>query len=90
MLVIDKKVATGDFKGVKRGMLVRLTESGGHSRRGDVALVLETILIPRNVNMHEHYDPTLIVLNRGATSRWPVDFVEIIPDEMTDEHHKLR
>lgn len=88
--MIDKKVVTGDFRGVKRGMLVRLTETGGHSKRGDVALVLETVLIPRNVNMNEHYDPLLVVLNRGLTSRWPVEFVEIIPDEMTDEQHQLR
>ena len=88
--MIDKKVVTGDFRGVKRGMLVRLTESGGHSRRGDVALVLETVLIPRCVNMNEHYDPMLVVLNRGSSARWPIEFVEIIPDEMTDEQHQLR
>lgn len=88
--MIDKKVVTGDFRGVKRGMLVRLTESGGHSKCGDVALVLDTVLIPRSVNMQEHYDPLLVVLNRGAASRWPVEFVEIIPDEETDEQHQLR
>jgi hypothetical protein len=88
--VIDKKVVTGDFRGVKRGMLVRLTETGGYSKRGDVALVLETVLIPRSVNMQEHYDPMLVVLNRGSSARWPIEFVEIIPDEMTDEQHQLR
>ena len=85
--MIDKRVVTGDFKGIKRGMLVRLTEAGGHSKRGDIALVLETVLIPRTVNMNEHYDPMLVVLNRGTSTKWPVEFVEIFRDETIDEQY---
>ena len=80
--MIDKKVVTGDFKGVKRGMLVRLTESGGHSKQGDVALVLDTVLIPRvHERGVEYYDPMLVILNRSASSHWPVDFIEVVQDE---------
>ena len=84
--MIDKKVVTGDFKGVKRGMLVRLTESGGHSRQGDIALVLDTVLIPRSYERGvECYDPMLVILNRNASVQWPVDFIEVVHDEHDDK-----
>ena len=83
--MIDKKVVTGDFKGVKRGMLVRLTASGGHSKQGDVALVLDTVLITRvHERGVEYYDPMLVILNRSASTQWPVDFIEVVQDEHDD------
>ena len=86
--MIDKKVVTGDFKGIKKGMLVKLTQGSTFARQGDIALVLETTLVPRgHEETSEFYDPMLVILNRSLTSRWPVEFAEVVPDEMTDEQY---
>jgi hypothetical protein len=86
--VIDKKVVTGDFRGIKKGMLVKLTQGSTFAKQGDIALVLETALVPRGLDEPSvFYDPMLVILNRNTKSRWPVEFAEVVPDEMTDEQY---
>jgi len=74
--VIDKKVITGDFKGIKPNMLVR------DKQTNLVGLCLDTMMVPNYLGEghYEAYDYAAVVLVKGRRAVLPIENLEICED----------
>jgi hypothetical protein len=80
--MIDKIVATGDFRGIREGQLVRVLVSYPFLsiREDAIGIVIGKTLIPRTLDPEccETYDPMVFVVSGGNRACLPVDDVEIL------------
>lgn len=80
--MIDKHVVTHEFRGIRKGDIVRFTRECIGVGRGDTALVIDRLVLPREYPNHEseHYDLMFIVVCRGIRLQVPVDSVEKVAE----------
>jgi len=80
--MIDKIVATGDFKGIREGHLVRVLVSYPFLtvREDTIGLVIGTTLVPRTLDPEccEIFDPMVFVVSGDQRFCLSVDDVEIV------------
>lgn len=72
----DKKVITGDFKGIKPNILVR------DKHTNQVGLCLDTLMIPNYMGEghYEEYDHAAVVLLKGRRAVISIENLEICED----------
>ena len=73
--MIDKKVVSCDFMGIKSGYLVRFS--------GKIGVVIDRFTAPRLLDEghNETYDPMLVVLIDGRRRHIHVEDVEVVDDD---------
>lgn len=74
--MIDKKVVTLDFNGIKPNMLVR------DKQTNQVGLCLDTMMVPNYLGEghYETYDYAAVVLVKGRRAVLPIENLEICED----------
>ena len=80
--MIDKMVATCEFKGISEGNLVRVLVSYPFLavREDSIVLVIGKVLVPRTLDSEccETYDPMVFVMSGDQRACLSVDDVEIV------------
>jgi len=74
--LIDKKIITGAFKGIKPNILVR------DKHTNQVGLCLETLMVPNYMGEghYETYDYAAVVLLKGRRAVISIESLEICED----------